>query len=141
MALTKKQRVELKLKFGGKCAYCGCELPEKGWHADHVKPVLRLSEIDEVGRSKGIFKLKNTGEVAHRDREHFDNYYPSCAPCNLFKATWSIEGFRNQVSAQVSRAREYSVNFRTAERFGLIEPVSKPVIFWFETYLNDSEVV
>lgn len=36
MALTKKQRAILREKFGGKCAYCGCELPEKGWHADHV---------------------------------------------------------------------------------------------------------
>ncbi len=33
MALTKKQREKLRMKFGGRCAYCGCELPEKGWHA------------------------------------------------------------------------------------------------------------
>ncbi|EPF7112301.1 HNH endonuclease, partial [Shigella flexneri] len=26
MALTKKQRAELRMKFGGRCAYCGCEL-------------------------------------------------------------------------------------------------------------------
>ncbi|HCR5976064.1 TPA: HNH endonuclease, partial [Shigella flexneri] len=29
MALTKKQRAELRMKFGGRCAYCGCELGEK----------------------------------------------------------------------------------------------------------------
>lgn len=29
MALTKKQREKLRMKFGGRCAYCGCELPEK----------------------------------------------------------------------------------------------------------------
>lgn len=39
MSLTKKQRAELRMKFGGRCAYCGCELPEKGWHADHVEAV------------------------------------------------------------------------------------------------------
>ncbi|EFG6869113.1 TPA: HNH endonuclease, partial [Escherichia coli] len=44
MALTKKQREKLRMKFGGRCAYCGCELPEKGWHADHVQAVLRKSE-------------------------------------------------------------------------------------------------
>ncbi len=33
MALTKKQREKLRMKFGGRCAYCSCELPEKGWHA------------------------------------------------------------------------------------------------------------
>ncbi|HHR4690493.1 TPA: HNH endonuclease, partial [Salmonella enterica] len=37
MSLTKKQRAELRMKFGGRCAYCGCVLPEKGWHADHVE--------------------------------------------------------------------------------------------------------
>ncbi|EEZ1994754.1 HNH endonuclease, partial [Escherichia coli] len=26
MALTKKQREKLRMKFGGRCAYCGCEL-------------------------------------------------------------------------------------------------------------------
>lgn len=41
MVLTKKQRAELRMKFGGRCAYCGCELPEKGWHADHVEAVYR----------------------------------------------------------------------------------------------------
>ncbi len=41
MALTRKQRERLRMKFGGRCAYCGCVLPEKGWHADHVQAVLR----------------------------------------------------------------------------------------------------
>lgn len=27
-------------KFGGRCAYCGCEL-QKGWHVDEVLPVIR----------------------------------------------------------------------------------------------------
>lgn len=30
MALTKKQRAELRMKFGGRCAYCGCELGDNG---------------------------------------------------------------------------------------------------------------
>ncbi|MES1842645.1 hypothetical protein ABUT89_26860, partial [Escherichia coli] len=34
--ISKIQRAELRMKFGGRCAYCGCKLPEKGWHADHV---------------------------------------------------------------------------------------------------------
>ena len=41
MQLSKPQRDVLRMKFGGMCAYCGSELPEKGWHADHVEPVLR----------------------------------------------------------------------------------------------------
>ena len=45
MALTKKQRVELRMKFGGRCAYCGCELPEKGWHADHVEAEIGRAQV------------------------------------------------------------------------------------------------
>lgn len=43
--ITKAQRAELRLKFGCRCAYCGCELKEKGWHADHVEPVRRDFDI------------------------------------------------------------------------------------------------
>lgn len=29
MKLTKQQRTDLKMKFGGHCAYCGCELDDE----------------------------------------------------------------------------------------------------------------
>ena len=38
MKLNKKQREKLKQKYGGNCAYCGCELGNK-WHADHIEAV------------------------------------------------------------------------------------------------------
>lgn len=134
MALTKKQRAELRMKFGGRCAYCGCELPEKGWHADHVQPVARISEQDMKAAEKGIFKLKATGEVRNIYADTLENQYPACAPCYLFKTSYSLEMFRKQISLQVERGRKSSVNFRTAERFGLVEVVEKPVVFWFEKY-------
>ena len=34
MALKKSERELVRMKYGGRCAYCGCELP-KVWHADH----------------------------------------------------------------------------------------------------------
>ncbi|EIL0915538.1 HNH endonuclease [Salmonella enterica] len=132
--ITKKQRAELRMKFGGRCAYCGCELPEKGWHADHVKAVLRKSEQCMKAAAKGIFRLKTTGEVFRPEADCPENIFPSCAPCNLLKASYSLEMFREQVSLQVERGRKSSMNFRTAERFGLIEAVEKPVVFWFEQY-------
>lgn len=134
MKLTPKQRAALRMKFGGRCAYCGCELPEKGWHADHVEPVLRISEIDEKARQKGLWKLKATGSVTYALRDSLENHFPACAPCNLFKATFSVELFREQITKQIERARASSVNFRTAERFGQIQVMPQPVIFWFERY-------
>lgn len=132
MALTKKQREQLKQMFGGKCAYCGCNLPEKGWHADHIKPIQRILEQDMKAKQNGEFKLKATGEVYHPELDTFENYFPACAPCNLFKANWSLEGFRRQLSEQVTRARASSVNFRNAERFGMITVTDQPIIFYFE---------
>lgn len=125
--MTKLQREKLKMLFGGKCAYCGCELPEKGWHADHVEPILR--KWDRVD-GKQVF----TGDSFFSDKDVEENLVPSCAPCNRFKATFSVEVFRDQIQQQANRARSYSVNFRTAERFGLIEIIDKPVVFWFEKY-------
>lgn len=103
MKLTKKQREELRMKFGGRCAYCGCELPEKGWHADHVEPVLRKSEQCMKAAAQGIFKLKATGELYRPEAGQLENLYPACAPCNLMKTSCSLEMFRKQVSLQVAR--------------------------------------
>jgi|SRR5690606_16881001 len=115
--LTKKQREALKPMFGGRCAYCGCELGDK-WHADHVEPVYRNFD----------------GRLLNPQNERPDNYFPACVPCNLFKSVLSIEVFRSEISKQAERGRKSSVNFRTAERFGLIQEVQKPVVFWFEQY-------
>lgn len=139
MALSKKQRVVLKSKYGGKCAYCGCDLPDKGWYADHIEPVLRISERDMSPKYSGMFKLKATVELTYEERECVENYNPPCAPCNLFKSTFSIEQLRYQISQQITRARNTSVNFRVAERFGLLQVVDKLVQFWFEVY--DEEVL
>ncbi|ECI2792025.1 HNH endonuclease [Salmonella enterica subsp. enterica serovar Give] len=139
MALTRKQRERLRMKFGGRCAYCGCVLPEKGWHADHVQAVLRKSERCMKAAEKGIFRLKTTGEVFKPEADCPENIFPSCAPCNLLKTTYSLEMFRKQVSLQVERGRRSSVNFRTAERFGLISVVNKPVVFWFEQYEGENK--
>ncbi|EBE1247112.1 HNH endonuclease [Salmonella enterica] len=139
MALTRKQRERLRMKFGGRCAYCGCELPEKGWHADHVQAVLRKSERCMKAAEKGIIRLKSTGDVFRPEADCPENIFPSCAPCNLLKTTYSLEMFRKQVSLQVERGRRSSVNFRTAERFGLISVVNKPVVFWFEQYEGENK--
>ncbi|ECF7068801.1 HNH endonuclease [Salmonella enterica] len=139
MALTRKQRERLRMKFGGRCAYCGCVLPEKGWHVDHVQAVLRKSERCMKAAEKGIFRLKTTGEVFRPEADCPENIFPSCAPCNLLKTTYSLEMFRKQVSLQVERGRRSSVNFRTAERFGLISVVNKPVVFWFEQYEGENK--
>lgn len=131
--ITKSQRETLRMKFGGKCAYCGCELPEKGWHADHVEPIRRDFDIVYSPRH-GAHISRSNGKALNPELHAIENLFPACAPCNLFKATSSIEGMRKEIARQTERARAYSVNFRTAERFGLIKVTDKPVVFWFEVY-------
>lgn len=57
---------------------------------------------------------------------------PACRPCNKHKAAFSIETFRKEIEAQPGRLRNHMPTFRTAERYGLIECKSKPVVFYFE---------
>lgn len=125
------------MKFGGRCAYCGCELPEKGWHADHVEAVHRKLEIDEEARAKGRWKLKQTGESFRPENDTLENMFPACAPCNLFKSVFDLEEFRRQIAFQVGRALKASVNFRMAERFGQVQITQSPIVFWFEKYQRE----
>jgi hypothetical protein len=82
----------------------------------------------------GYRVLKQTGVLERPQNENLDNLFPACAPCNLLKSVYSLEGFRKEIGMQVERARKYSVNFRTAERFGMVQVVPVPVVFFFERY-------
>ena len=68
--------------------------------------------------------------------DDMDNLNPACRPCNNYKLTYSIEELRHEISRQVDRARRYSVNFRLAERYGLIAITGNPVVFYFERVLD-----
>jgi len=133
VALNKKQRQAVWNKSGGKCWYCGCELPERGWHADHVQPIIRESKIvPDTSDSIYSHKFVHTGKCGRAHYDTVDNMVPACAPCNLFKATYDIEFFRKEIEAQIERVRRATSGFRIAERFGLIEAKPQPVKFWYE---------
>lgn len=135
MALSKKQRKLVWEKSSGYCWYCGCDIAlESRWHADHVEPIFRESAYRVVGNLRCIVK---TGECSRPENDKIENIVPSCAPCNNFKLTFSVEEFRREIESQIERGRKHSVNFRTAERFKLIEVKPEPVIFWFEKQLTN----
>lgn len=115
MALTKEQRAILREKFGGKCAYCGCELPDR-WHADQVKPVIRFD-----------------GDMLHKDRDDLSNMVPACHPCNLHKHCNSLEDYRRIIG---DGRREFLVSGKgkALVRMGLVEMKPDPVVFWFEKF-------
>jgi hypothetical protein len=114
MAFSKKTKDAVKQKCGGRCAYCG-RVSDK-LCIDHVHPVERGHLLLREGK----------------DVHHIDNLMPACFSCNNYKSSYDLEGFRRELGEQIGRARRQSVNFRLAERFGLIQIIEKPIVFYFE---------
>lgn len=117
MKLTELQRKELKQKFGGHCAYCGSVLGEK-WHADHLEAVVR----DLV-----------TGKPEKPENDVIENLMPACSDCNWNKRSMSLESWRDLLAhyRDVQVPRDCS-QIRHLMRFGLVEFIQKPVVFYFE---------
>lgn len=127
MKISPKQRAVLFCMFDGHCAYCGCVLPEKGWHADHVEPIYRNPKYTGWMAAK-----YPAGGCTFPDRDVVGNFMPSCRRCNLHKTAYSLESWRLVLEQQVRMARDYSRNYQMAERFGLVAQVETKVVFYFE---------
>lgn len=119
MKLNKQQRTELKMKFGGHCAYCGELLGDK-WHADHFAPIYRGHDENK--------------DISHRGSDEIENLMPACVSCNLSKSTWSLERWRDELKAKVERLHKCEKNFRLVVAFQQVEITDKPVMFFFEKY-------
>lgn len=104
--IPKKIRDEVKLRFCGRCGYCGHK-PNR-LVIDHIVPV-------EAGGGDDV-----------------SNLMPACSSCNNYKNVFSVEQFRREVAESIRKARSYSVNFRFAERFGLVQVCERPIKFYFE---------
>ena len=148
MTLSKQNREKIRMMFGGRCAYCGRELPEKGWHADHVEPVLRewwkntkywkelhgkKWSVDSVTGKlvSETVELEKPG-LERPENDTIENLFPACRACNIDKHASSLEVWRKQLQDTVNVCRRNYSAFRHAERFGLVAEVKKPVVFWFE---------
>lgn len=126
-----KKRQAIWDKSGGKCWYCGCELPEKGWHADHYYPIVR--DLEVVKDDRGVSKMVTGKGCAYPELDTIDNLVPSCAPCNNFKHSYHPDWYRKEISNQFENTLKYSTGLRQLHRMNLIDIEPKPVVFWFET--------
>lgn len=125
MRLTKAQREQLRMKFDGKCAYCGQPLPER-WHADHVLPVVRELKWES---GKGP---RPTGKVHRPENDTIENMMPSCPPCNIDKHNLSIEQWRAKLQNSTDVLSRNNPTYRHAIRFGLLQEVATTITFHFE---------
>lgn len=152
--MNKADRQKVFDKFGGRCAYCGCDLSGKRWNVDHIEPVNRTTKT-----KPGYYVHKTTKErsenpggkwwlewervnpkrvfdkMLNPERDTFENSNPSCHSCNITKSTLSIERFRAYIQQTVeSLNKNKYAAYKFAKRFGLIQETPKPVKFYFETY-------
>lgn len=122
---TKAQRDALRQMFDGRCAYCGGELGKM--HVDHVEPCIRVTR-DPMGRAlpaSECFMVKP-------ERNTVANMMPACAPCNLHKGGYSLEGWRDIIQRSAAICRRDTSTFKVGERFGVIAVHEQPVKFFFE---------
>jgi 5-methylcytosine-specific restriction endonuclease McrA len=123
--MTKKiNREEVYNKCEGHCGYCGKEITIKQMQVDHIKPLYRNDKV-------------TTLEVwgVERGSDNFDNLMPSCARCNRWKSTFSLDMFRKEIEHQIERLNKYNNNYRMAKDFGLIQETIIPIVFYFEKTL------
>ena len=122
---SKRQKDALRAMFGGKCAYCGCDLDKM--HADHVKPITRVYR-DPWGNQLPMAERKQM----HPENNVVSNMMPACVGCNLHKGGYRLEEWRALLnrSAEVL-SRDKSI-FRAAVRFGVVKVSAEPIKFYFE---------
>ena len=107
---NKSARERIKQRFGGRCAYCGCELGSR-FAIDHHYPI-------------GVY-----GERADVE----DNLFPSCIQCNHYKGECSIESMRRLILRTFDNLVNKSLTGRIAAAYGLLTKPSS-IRFWFENY-------
>jgi 5-methylcytosine-specific restriction endonuclease McrA len=120
MRPTKKERELIFKKYEGHCAYCGCEL-QKGYHIDHLEPVLR----EWWKKGSPMYKPENDTK---------SNLMPSCPSCNINKHSLSLENFRKLIENFIVSLNKNSTQYKIAKRYGLIIETKIEVVFYFEEY-------
>ena len=133
--MKKADRQKIFDKYGGRCAYCGCEL-QKGWHVDELQPVRRNKVWNQV---KMRWEIKKEKPFEHPERLTIENQNPSCASCNINKHSDSLEQFRNNIAAYMKHLNEISTQYKIAKRYGLIQETGAEVKFYFETIQSQSK--
>lgn len=113
--MAKIDRQAVYAKCGGRCAYCGTPMELKAMQVDHIHPKV----------------MGGTDDLA--------NLAPACRYCNNYKLFYPLEYFRKMIGDQINLLRRNSMNFRTAERYGLVAAAPREIVFYFEQQRKDCD--
>ena len=97
-------RESVYLKYGGHCAYCGCEIKPGGMKMDHF-----------INRQGNVYDIK-----------------PCCNSCYSLKANDSVEKFRSRIQQIPERIRRENPIYSVGERYGVIGRKKETIEFYFE---------
>ena len=114
--ISKQQREAVFNKYGGRCAYCGCELTLRTMQVDHIKAVYTSS-------------LENNGVETQDD--NLENLNPSCRQCNFYKGTLDIEQFRKKIMTTLYETCQNTFQAKLAKKLGMLT-VKQFDKFYFE---------
>lgn len=103
----RRQRKDIHMKYGGRCAYCGKVIAYEEMQVDHIIPLRKGGPDDS------------------------SNYAPACRTCNHYKSTLTLEQFRQQLEKIQSRLKDVYI-YRLALQYGLVKECRNKVEFYFE---------
>ena len=112
-----KTRENVYEKCNGHCAYCGVEISMSEMQVDHVIP-LKFAEVYKEHQGTNLNAI--------------ENLMPSCRSCNHYKSSLTVEKFRQALEKIPDVLQRDSATYRTAVRFGIIEPRPQKVSFYYE---------
>ena len=120
--LSQAERKDVYDKYNGHCAYCGCDIPFKGFNVDHLH-CLRNYEYTE--------------EFTGIDVHSIDNLMPACGSCNRYKATMDLETFRKQLQKIPDRLQRDVCTYNIALRYRMVQENREQIKFYFERVKED----
>lgn len=123
--ISKKIRHQVYKKYGGRCAYCGCELKYEDMQVDHIDPCALNDPT-----SRGGHEVKKTP----KELNDTSNLNPSCRMCNFYKSSFSLEKFRERLQSTLLKNVRMPFQFRLAEKYGIVEIHEKKIEFYFEKW-------
>lgn len=136
--MPKINRQEVYRKCDGHCGYCGKVIAFEKMQVDHIRPKhyfyhgVRRHFQEKFSVSSVLVTDTDRFTVPDYEVDDLRNLMPSCARCNRWKSTLSLEKFRKEISLQLERLRNYSTNYNLALDFGLIQENQIEIKFYFE---------
>lgn len=115
--LSRAKRKTVYGKYGGRCAYCGCQIIYKDMQIDHIEPIYKYETAYQTGNADWLDDVKNL--------------LPSCRMCNFYKSTMTIEQFRDRLQTVHDRLEKTFI-YRLAKKYGLIVEKHEKITFLFE---------